>query len=106
MNAPQHPQPARVLGHRYTLQEAAALLGTGRNTLCKQLREIGMLDASNVATRPHTSTGRLVVELKAYENPGLGTERPYGKTLVTERGLLYIANRLNIRIQREAANDS
>lgn len=105
MNAPQHPQPARVLGHRYTLQEAAALLGTGRNTLCKQMREIGMLDASNVATRPHTSTGRLVVELKAYENPALGTERPYGKTLVTERGLLYIANRLNIRIQREAAND-
>jgi len=106
MNAPQHPQHARVLGKRYTLQEAAALLGTGRNTLCKQMREIGMLDASNVATRPHTSTGRLVVELKAYENPGLGTERIYGKTLVTERGLLYIANRLNIRIQREAANDS
>lgn len=105
MNAPQHPQAARALGHRYTLQEAAALLGTGRNTLCKRLREIGMLDANNVATRPHTSTGRLMVELKAYENPGLGTERPYGKTLVTERGLLYIANRLNIRIQREAAND-
>ncbi|NDL70531.1 phage antirepressor KilAC domain-containing protein [Vreelandella alkaliphila] len=105
MNAPQHPQTARVLGKRYSLKEAAALLGTGRTTLCRQLREIGMLDANNVATRPHTSTGRLVVELKAYGNPGLGTERPYGKTLVTERGLLYIANRLSIRIQREAAND-
>jgi hypothetical protein len=94
-----------VLGQRYTLQEAAALLGTGRNTLCKRLRELGMLDAQNLGTRPHTSTGRLIVELKAYENPGLGTERLYGKTLVTERGLLYIANRLNIRIQRDAAND-
>lgn len=105
MNAPQRPQPPRVLGQRYTLQEAAALLGTGRNTLCKRLRELGMLDAQNLGTRPHTSTGRLIVELKAYENPGLGTERPYGKTLVTERGLLYIANRLGIRIQRDAAND-
>ncbi|WP_339935185.1 phage antirepressor KilAC domain-containing protein [Vreelandella glaciei] len=105
MNAPQLPQGARVLGKRYTLKEAAALLGTGRTTLCKQLRALGMLDASNVGTRPHTSAGRLFVELKAYENPGLGTERPYGKTLVTERGLLYIANRLNIKIQREAAND-
>ncbi|WP_422101881.1 phage antirepressor KilAC domain-containing protein [Vreelandella sp.] len=105
MNAPQRPQPPRVLGQRYTLQEAAALLGTGRNTLCKRLRELGMLDASNVATRPHTSTGRLVVESKSFEHNGLGIERPYGKTLVTERGLLYIANRLNIRLQREAAND-
>lgn len=97
--------PAKVLGRRYTLMEASALLGTGRNTLCKQMREIGMLDAQNLATRPHTSAGRLIVELKTYEHTGLGTERPYGKTLVTERGLLYIANRLNIRIQREAAND-
>lgn len=105
MNAPQHPQAARVLGKRYTLQEAAALLGTGRTRLCQRLRDIGMLDANNLATRPHTSTGRLTVELKAFEHGGLGTERPYGKTLVTERGLLYIANRLGIRIQREAAND-
>lgn len=105
MNAPQHPQAARVLGKRYTLKEVAALLGTGHITLCKQLRDIGMLDANNLGTRPHTSSGRLCVELKSFEHTGLGTERPYGKTLVTERGLLYIANRLGIKIQREAAND-
>lgn len=105
MNAPQHPQAARVLGKRYTLKETAALLGTGHITLCKQLRELGMLDANNLGTRPHTSSGRLFVELKAFKHEGLGTEKPYGKTLVTERGLLYIANRLGIRIQREAAND-
>ncbi|MFS8175006.1 phage antirepressor KilAC domain-containing protein [Vreelandella titanicae] len=97
--------PARTLGKRYTLKEAAALLGTGHITLCKQLRELGMLDANNLGTRPHTSSGRLCVELKTFEHSGLGTEKPYGKTLVTERGLLYIANRLNIKIQREAAND-
>ncbi|UBR49791.1 phage antirepressor KilAC domain-containing protein [Halomonas sp. FeN2] len=105
MNAPQHPQAVRVLGKRYTLKEAAALLGTGHITLCKKLRELGMLDANNIGTRPHTSSGRLCVELKTFEHSGLGTEKPYGKTLVTERGLLYIANRLNIKIQREAAND-
>lgn len=105
MNAPQHPQHARALGKRYTLKETAALLGTGHITLCKQLRTIGMLDANNVATRPHTSTGRLVVELKSFKHTGTGDERPYAKTLVTERGLLYIANRLGVQIQREAAND-
>ncbi|WP_422155808.1 phage antirepressor KilAC domain-containing protein [Vreelandella titanicae] len=106
MNAPQYPQAAKVLGKRYTLMEAATLLGTGRNTLCKQMRAIGMLDTHNLGTRPHTSAGRLCVELKAFEHTGLGAERPYGKTLVTERGLLYIANRLGLRLQREAANDA
>jgi hypothetical protein len=91
---------------RYTLQEAAALLGTGRTSLCQQLRELGMLDARNLATRAHTTAGRLVVELREYEHTGLGVARPYGKTLVTERGLMYIANRLGVRIQREAANDA
>ncbi|TFH84940.1 hypothetical protein EQG41_19660 [Billgrantia azerbaijanica] len=91
---------------RYTLQEAAHLLGTGRTELCRQLRELGMLDARNLGTRPHTSTGRLVVELRQYQHAGLGLPRPYGKTFVTERGLLYIANRLGVAIQREAANDA
>lgn len=100
MNAPQ-PQP------RYSLQQAAALLGTGRTTLCQQLRELGMLDAHNVGTRPHTSSGRLIVELRTFDHPGLGNECPYGKTFVTQRGLLYIAHRLGRQIvtQREAAND-
>ncbi|MCH4563375.1 phage antirepressor KilAC domain-containing protein [Halomonas sp. EGI 63088] len=91
---------------RYSLKEAAALLGTGRTTLCQQLREIGMLDSRNLGTRPHTSTGRMVVELREYEHCGLGAARPYGKTFVTERGLLYIATRLGVRIHREAANDA
>lgn len=93
---------------RYSLQQAATLLGTGRTTLCQQLREIGMLDSRNLGTREHTSTGRLVVELKKYKHAGLGQDCPYGKTLVTERGLLYIANRLGYQIvtQREAANDA
>lgn len=93
---------------RYSLQQAAALLGTGRTTLCQQLRELGMLDQNNLATRPHTSTGRLVVDLREYKHIGLGQPRPYGKTLVTERGLMYIAHRLGreISTDREAANDA
>jgi len=94
--------------NRYSLKQAAALLGTGRTTLCRALREIGMLDDRNLATRPHTSSGRLVVALRQYEHTGLGMARPYGKTLITERGLLYIAARLGRRIvtEREAANDA
>lgn len=93
---------------RYSLKQAAALLGTGRTTLCEQLRELGMLDARNLATRPHTSTGRMVVELRQYEHVGLGQPKPYGKTFITERGLLYIAHRLGLEVvtQREAANDA
>lgn len=92
---------------RYSLQQAAALLGTGRTTLCKELRELGMLDSRNLGTRAHTSTGRLVVELKEYKHVGLGSPVPYGKTLITDRGLRYIATRLGRQIvtDREAAND-
>ncbi len=61
---------------RYTLQQAAA-----PGTLCRELREIGMLDAHNLGTREHTAAGRLVVDLRSYPHPGLGRERPYGKTL-------------------------
>ena len=102
------PHTAAPRGQRYTLQQAATLLGTGRTTLCQQLREIGMLDANNLGTRPHTSAGRLIVKLGTYHHAGLERDRPYGKTLVTERGLLYIARRLGRQIvtHREAANDA
>lgn len=83
---------------RYSLLSAARLLGTGRTTLCRQLREIGMLDGNNLATRAHTAAGRLVVELHGYTNPGLGLNRTYGKTLVTDKGLRYIANRLGLQV--------
>ncbi len=93
---------------RYTLKQAAALLGTGRTALCRELRELGILDSYNLASREHTACGRLIVELRQYEHVGMGQPRPYGKTLVTERGLLYIAHRLGREIvtQREAANDA
>jgi hypothetical protein len=93
---------------RYTLKQAATLLSTGRTTLCRELRDLGILDSYNLGSREHTASGRLVVELRQYEHVGMGQPRPYGKTLVTERGLLYIANRLGREIvtHREAANDA
>lgn len=91
---------------RYSLQRAAAMLGTGRSTLCQRLRELGMLDANNLATRPHTSTGRMVVELRAFEHPGLGECQPYGKTFITRRGLLYIAAQLDLDIRHQPSPES
>lgn len=90
---------------RYSLKQVAALLGTGRTTLCRKLRELGMLDANNLATRPHTASGRLVVEIRAYNNPGFGQPRAYGKTLVTERGIFYIAERLGMEISTAGENN-
>ena len=92
---------------RYSLQQAATLLGTGRTTLCRELRAKGIFDAHNLPARHHVSCGRFVVDLKTFEHPGLGEQQPYGKTLVTRHGLLWLANILerDIATQREAAND-
>ncbi|WP_342594549.1 phage antirepressor KilAC domain-containing protein [Salinicola lusitanus] len=91
---------------RYDLQTAATLLGTGRTTLCRQLRERHIFDSHNLPQRAHVRAGRFAVEAKSVVNPGLGREVPYGKTLVTERGLLWLAGELGVRIHREAANDA
>lgn len=90
---------------RYDLQTAATLLGTGRTTLCQQLRERRILDDKNLPARAHVAAGRFTVELKSFKHSGLGQAKPYGKTLVTEHGLLWLAATLNVSIQREAAND-
>lgn len=90
---------------RYDLQTAATLLGTGRTTLCQQLRERHILDDKNLPARAHVAAGRFTVELKAFEHAGLGQAKPYGKTLVTDNGLLWLAATLNVRLHREAAND-
>ncbi|WP_110641058.1 phage antirepressor KilAC domain-containing protein [Salinicola sp. CPA57] len=91
---------------RYDLQTAAKLLGTGRTTLCRQLRERHVFDTHNLPEPEHVRRGRFTVEMKSVVNSGLGREVPYGKTLVTERGLLWLAGELGVRIHREAANDA
>lgn len=93
---------------RYTLQQAAVLLGTGRTTLCAELRERGIFDRHNIPARQHVSAGRFHVDLKAFNHPGLGEAKPYGKTLVTDKGLLWLATQLDrdIVTHREAANDA
>lgn len=92
---------------RYSLQQAATLLGTGRTTLCRELRERGILDADNLPVRQHVTCGRFIVDLKAFQHPGLGEQKPYGKTLITQRGLLWLACVLGreVVLEREAAND-
>ncbi|KFF50477.1 hypothetical protein EVC62_02280 [Salinicola endophyticus] len=91
---------------RFDLRTTATLLGTGRTTLCQQLRERHILDAHNLPAREHVRAGRFVVEAKAVAVPGLGRERAYGKTLVTERGLTWLADQLGVTVTREAANDA
>lgn len=91
---------------RYDLKAAATLLGTGRTTLCQQLRDRHILNDNNLPARQHVTAGRFIVELKWFEHTALGQPKPYGKTLVTERGLLWLATTLNVSIHREAANDA
>lgn len=91
---------------RYDLRKTATLLGTGRTTLCRELRERHIVDRHNLPEPEHVRAGRFTVEMKSVVNTGLGREVPYGKTLVTEKGLLWLAGELGVRIHREAANDA
>lgn len=85
----------------YDLRTTATLLGTGRTSLCRELRARGIFDGRNLPGRAHVAAGRFHVELKSHTHCGLGREVPYGKTLVTERGLMWLANVLGRDVTRE-----
>lgn len=77
----------------YTFDQAAALLDMGRNTLTRTLRELRMLDRTNLPTGPYRGQGVFVVETGTYNHPTRGAT-PYTKTRVTEKGLRIIQARI------------
>ncbi|SHE99675.1 Phage antirepressor protein KilAC domain-containing protein [Modicisalibacter ilicicola DSM 19980] len=88
----------------YTLDQAAALLNLGRNTLARRLREAGILDRRNLPRGRYRGNARLMrVETGTYHHPIIGWTH-YGRTEITDAGLDHIADRLGIDIERLPAD--
>lgn len=87
--------------HRtYTLDQAAALLNTGRNTLARQLRDADILGADNLPAGGYRGKTRLlVVATGTYWHPICGWTH-YGRTEFTDAGLDHIATKLGISLAR------
>ncbi len=89
------------MANKYTLRDAAKMLGTGQNRLTRQLRELGILDHQNLPRQSDLARGRFHVELKINQrNPTWndGRGQLYHKTLVTQRGLIWLAGMLGAQI--------
>ncbi|MEQ9130778.1 MAG: phage antirepressor KilAC domain-containing protein [Salinisphaeraceae bacterium] len=81
---------------RYTLDEAAALLDKGRNTLARELRAAGVLDPNNLPGPRYRGRGYMVVRRNSYLHPRKGRVE-YGRVLFTTAGLRLIAERLHMQ---------
>ena len=82
----------------YTLDQAAALLNLGRNTLARRLRDAGVLGRDNLPAGRYRGNTRLVlVATGVYQHPVIGWTH-YGRTEFTDAGLDHIADRLGIAI--------
>ena len=82
----------------YTLDQAAALLNLGRNTLAQRLREAGVLGADNLPVGRYRGNTRLVlVATGTYWHPICGWTH-YGRSEFTDAGLDHIARQLGIDI--------
>jgi phage antirepressor YoqD-like protein len=90
--------------HNQTLTDAAKLLGTGRNRLTRDLKERGILDHNRLPRQRDIDAGRFAVKLKQHtKNPYMnqGNGQLYHVTLVTPKGLLWLANQLGVTVEQE-----
>lgn len=83
----------------FTLQQAARLLGTGRNRLTRTLKERGILDQQCLPRQRDVDAGRFKIDLRSHTgNYELSQPQLYGKTLVTPKGLQWLAGQLGVTI--------
>lgn len=84
-------------------QAAKALkLGYGDKTLFKKLKEMGILNADNTPRQEHVNAERFKVIVK-YINEYVGNKKV---TLVTSKGLVYLAKRFNTTIDESVMADA
>ena len=81
----------------YTLDQAAALLNLGRNTLTRRLRDAGVLGRDNLPAGRYRGGKWLRVKTGTYHHPITGWTH-YGRTEITDAGLDHIARKLGIDI--------
>src|SRR5690625_1034714 len=77
----------------YSFDAAAARLNTGRNTLMRKLRELGLLTPESLPAGRERNGPHFRVRHGVYQHPVTGWTH-YSRTEVTEQGLAYIARLL------------
>lgn len=91
------------MSRSYCLADAAKLLGTGRNRLIKQLQAMKVLDHKRLPLQRDIDAGRFIVKLKQHaKNPLMndGNGQLYHQTLVTSRGLLWLAHEFGVEVEQ------
>lgn len=89
--------------HNLTLREAAKLLNTGQNRLTRDLKQRGILDQKRLPAQRHLDAGRFTTKLKQHnKNPLMnnGNGQPYHLTMVTPKGLLWLAKQLGVEVEQ------
>jgi hypothetical protein len=83
---------------RYTLDEAAALLNIGRNTLARRLRAAQVLDKANLPAPRYRASPYMCVRRGGFDHPVHGRVE-YGRVLFTPAGIRHIERRLDIKAE-------
>lgn len=81
-----------------TLEQAAAVLGIGPRKLRTQLRAIGILNPAGELACRYRDKGHLFTDTRSRWNPSINSYVHYGVVMTTERGLAWLAGKLNIQI--------
>lgn len=80
----------------YTLDQAAARLNIGRNTLARRLRdEARMLDRQNLPTPRYRGSRYMRVRVTGYDHPVRGRCESH-RVLFTDQGLRHVAHALHL----------
>lgn len=78
----------------HTMEEAAKVLGWGRNNLFKWLRNNNILMGNNVPYQRHLNEGHFRVIERKWENAYSGEVHIKTKTLVTGKGMVYLQKKI------------
>ena len=83
----------------HSFNRAAKILGWGRNTLMKTLRADRILMANNMPFQGFINAGRFIVKERTFEIEGV--RHITSTTFVTGKGMQWLSQRYNTRIQLE-----
>ncbi|EQM66093.1 phage antirepressor KilAC domain-containing protein [Pseudomonas tohonis] len=86
-----------------TINQAAELLRQPPQQFRNRLKALGVLTKDSKLESRYEGSGYLFTRTKHYMNRGLGREVPYHVVMITERGIAYLAERLDIPYKEEAA---
>jgi len=85
----------------YTAEEAATLLKTDKNKILQLLREQKIFNSENIPFGKYRVQGLFVISQTPYTVPSTGMKRTVAKTMITKKGVQWIANLLNLHSNKK-----